>query len=224
MLISLLTLIIAVIALTRVDNTAKMVELQIEIGEEEGKEPGIVVDSTDSGSDLNETMNQTEQLLPTDTTPTENNTNGAETQDTGTSQQTGESVSGQETTPPEDNTNGTETQDMGTGQPNGESVAGQGTGDVEANGAVTAPIPPETDGGGTDTTTVPETPQAQEETLQTLEETPTTAPEEDDTWGHWKFYDGDAENRPKGDYCEKHPNRDIKAEEFPENAWQTDAV
>jgi len=43
-------------------------------------------------------------------------------------------------------------------------------------------------------------------------------------WGYWKFYDGGADSRPEGDYCGKYENRDIPGDEFPENAWQTDAV
>jgi len=46
----------------------------------------------------------------------------------------------------------------------------------------------------------------------------------DDKWGKWKFYDGAESTRPTEDYCAKYPNRDIPGEEFPENAWQTDAV
>ena len=45
-----------------------------------------------------------------------------------------------------------------------------------------------------------------------------------DKWGCWKFYDGDKENRPKFDYYSKFPNRDVKADKFPANAWQADAV
>merc|ERR1711862_290823 len=43
-------------------------------------------------------------------------------------------------------------------------------------------------------------------------------------WGKWKFYDGGADIRTKEDYCAKYPNRDIPGNDFPENAWQTDAV
>jgi len=45
-------------------------------------------------------------------------------------------------------------------------------------------------------------------------------------WGFWKFYDGAKEDRPKNDYCgEADPiHRDIDPNDFPENAWQTDAV
>lgn len=45
-------------------------------------------------------------------------------------------------------------------------------------------------------------------------------------WGHWKFYDGAEETRPKNDYVkEADPvHGDIKAEDFPEDAWQADAV
>ena len=43
-------------------------------------------------------------------------------------------------------------------------------------------------------------------------------------WGYWKFYDGGADSRPEGDYCGKYENRDIPGDDFPENAWQTDAV
>ncbi|KAG7356197.1 hypothetical protein IV203_000883 [Nitzschia inconspicua] len=43
-------------------------------------------------------------------------------------------------------------------------------------------------------------------------------------YGKWHFWDGDEENRPAEDYCGKFPNRDIPGEEFPDDAWQTDAV
>ena len=46
----------------------------------------------------------------------------------------------------------------------------------------------------------------------------------DEKWGHWKFFDGDKENRPKEDYCSKYPNKDVSFEDFPSNAWQADAV
>lgn len=45
-----------------------------------------------------------------------------------------------------------------------------------------------------------------------------------ETYGKWHFWDGDADIRPKGDYCGEYPNRDIPGNDFPENAWQTDAV
>jgi hypothetical protein len=45
-----------------------------------------------------------------------------------------------------------------------------------------------------------------------------------DKWGCWKFYDGDKENRPKFNYYSKFPNKDVKADKFPANAWQVDAV
>ena len=41
---------------------------------------------------------------------------------------------------------------------------------------------------------------------------------------HRKFYDGAEDTRPTEDYCSKYPNRDIPSEDFPANAWQTDAV
>jgi hypothetical protein len=45
-----------------------------------------------------------------------------------------------------------------------------------------------------------------------------------DKWGCWKFYDGDKESRPKFNYFSKFPNKDVKADQFPPNAWQADAV
>jgi len=45
-----------------------------------------------------------------------------------------------------------------------------------------------------------------------------------ESWGHWGFWDGAEETRPEGDYCGKYPNRDIPEDEWPENAWQVDAV
>ena len=43
-------------------------------------------------------------------------------------------------------------------------------------------------------------------------------------WGQWHFWDGDEDIRPKNDYCAKYPNRDIPGDDFPEEAWQVDAV
>lgn len=43
-------------------------------------------------------------------------------------------------------------------------------------------------------------------------------------WGEWHFWDGDEDVRPKEDYCAKYPNRDIPGDDFPEEAWQVDAV
>lgn len=45
-----------------------------------------------------------------------------------------------------------------------------------------------------------------------------------ETYGKWHFWDGDAAIRPQGDYCGEYPNRDIPGNDFPDNAWQTDAV
>lgn len=43
-------------------------------------------------------------------------------------------------------------------------------------------------------------------------------------WGHWHFWDGASDIRPKEDYCSKHPHRDVPEEDFPETSWQVDAV
>lgn len=43
-------------------------------------------------------------------------------------------------------------------------------------------------------------------------------------FGSWHFWDGDEESRPLEDYCGKYPNRDIPGEDFPDEAWQADAV
>jgi hypothetical protein len=43
-------------------------------------------------------------------------------------------------------------------------------------------------------------------------------------WGQWNFWDGDEAMRPKEDYCAKYPNRDIPGDDFPDEAWQVDAV
>lgn len=42
-------------------------------------------------------------------------------------------------------------------------------------------------------------------------------------YGKWGFWDGEAELRPK-DYLSKYPHFDIPGDEFPQDAWQTDAV
>ena len=43
-------------------------------------------------------------------------------------------------------------------------------------------------------------------------------------FGRWRFWDGDEDVRPQEDYCAKYPNRDIPGEDFPDDAWQGDAV
>lgn len=43
-------------------------------------------------------------------------------------------------------------------------------------------------------------------------------------WGKWHFWDGDESTRPTDDYCGKYPNRDIPGTDFPDTAWQVDAV
>lgn len=42
-------------------------------------------------------------------------------------------------------------------------------------------------------------------------------------WGAWKFWDGEEDDRPTGDYCAAYNNRDIPGDEFPDTAWQADA-
>lgn len=44
------------------------------------------------------------------------------------------------------------------------------------------------------------------------------------TWGKWHFWDGDPDSRPTEDYMAKYPNRDCPFDEFPDTAWQADAV
>lgn len=43
-------------------------------------------------------------------------------------------------------------------------------------------------------------------------------------WGQWHFWDGDEDMRPKEDYTAKYPHRDIPGDDFPDEAWQVDAV
>jgi len=43
-------------------------------------------------------------------------------------------------------------------------------------------------------------------------------------YGKWHFWDGDEDMRPMEDYTSKYPNKDVPGEEFPEDAWQADAV
>ena len=43
-------------------------------------------------------------------------------------------------------------------------------------------------------------------------------------FGYWHFWDGDEDMRPMEDYTAKFPNRDMPGEDFPEDAWQADAV
>eukprot|EP00934_Nitzschia_sp_Nitz4_P003294 Nitzschia sp. Nitz4//scaffold75_size92586//3848//6839//NITZ4_004837-RA/size92586-augustus-gene-0.86-mRNA-1//-1//CDS//3329557651//3284//frame0 len=51
-----------------------------------------------------------------------------------------------------------------------------------------------------------------------------TAAELAEQWGKWHFFDGDELDRPMDDFLAKYPNRDCPAEEFPDTAWQVDAV
>lgn len=48
--------------------------------------------------------------------------------------------------------------------------------------------------------------------------------EEVEKWGQWHFWDGDEDIRPKEDYCANYPHRDIPGDDFPDDAWQVDAV
>ena len=43
-------------------------------------------------------------------------------------------------------------------------------------------------------------------------------------WGRWGFWDGDVDMRPKEDYIDKYPSKDVPGDDFPQNSWQTDAV
>jgi len=43
-------------------------------------------------------------------------------------------------------------------------------------------------------------------------------------WGHWHFWDGDADMRPKEDYLGKYKHKDIPGDDFPDESWQVDAV
>ena len=45
-----------------------------------------------------------------------------------------------------------------------------------------------------------------------------------DQWGSWHFWDGEEASRPASDYCAAYENRDIPGDEFPDDAWQCDAV
>lgn len=43
-------------------------------------------------------------------------------------------------------------------------------------------------------------------------------------YGKWRFWDGEEVERPMEDYAGKFPNRDIPGDQFPNYAWQADAV
>lgn len=43
-------------------------------------------------------------------------------------------------------------------------------------------------------------------------------------WGHWHFWDGEEDERPTDDFLSKYPNKDVPTADFPERAWQADAV
>eukprot|EP00547_Thalassionema_nitzschioides_P003449 CAMPEP_0194200592 /NCGR_PEP_ID=MMETSP0156-20130528/1126_1 /TAXON_ID=33649 /ORGANISM="Thalassionema nitzschioides, Strain L26-B" /LENGTH=895 /DNA_ID=CAMNT_0038925605 /DNA_START=103 /DNA_END=2790 /DNA_ORIENTATION=- len=62
-----------------------------------------------------------------------------------------------------------------------------------------------------------------EKDLETLPIDDTKRDELAEKYGKWGFWDGDAEIRPK-DYLSKYPNSDIPGDDFPQDAWQTDAV
>jgi hypothetical protein len=63
---------------------------------------------------------------------------------------------------------------------------------------------------------IPDHPLPDDETRSQLEE----------KWGRWHFWDGDEDERPSEDYIAKgnYPNKDIPNDDFPEEAWQADAV
>ena len=43
-------------------------------------------------------------------------------------------------------------------------------------------------------------------------------------WDKWRFWDGDEDERPKDDFLAQYPNFDCPGDDFPEGAWQADAV
>jgi len=49
---------------------------------------------------------------------------------------------------------------------------------------------------------------------------------DDGGWGHWKFYDGAEDERPKDEeyHWNDYPNKDVPSDKFPAEAWQSDAV
>lgn len=51
-----------------------------------------------------------------------------------------------------------------------------------------------------------------------------TASELSRKWGNWHFWDGDEDVRPQQDFISKYPNKDCPADDFPDEAWQADAV
>ena len=69
---------------------------------------------------------------------------------------------------------------------------------------------------------------AEEEPKEEAPKEPQTKEEKEaallEKYGEWHFWDGEPEIRPKDDYASKFANRDIPEDEFPDNAWQVDAV
>jgi hypothetical protein len=51
-----------------------------------------------------------------------------------------------------------------------------------------------------------------------------TAKELKEKWGSWHFWDDEEDDRPTEDFMAQYPNRDLPSDEFPEEAWQADAV
>ena len=43
-------------------------------------------------------------------------------------------------------------------------------------------------------------------------------------WGGWNFWDDEEDSRPTENFLLKFPNGDVPNDQFPENAWQADAV
>ena len=43
-----------------------------------------------------------------------------------------------------------------------------------------------------------------------------------DEWGAWTLVDEKAEKRPKDDFYQQYPNRDVPRDKFPATAWQLD--
>jgi hypothetical protein len=87
------------------------------------------------------------------------------------------------------------------------------------------------DGGAEDVVVGEDDKRFSYKTLSAITPDPEHVPVDEETqktlateWGRWHFWDGDEDTRPSGDYCGQYPNRDVPGDDFPDEAWQNDAV
>jgi len=99
-------------------------------------------------------------------------------------------------------------------------------GSTETTDATPAEETTDESSGTTDATPAEET---TDESSETTDETPEVDEEAKkealaEKWGKWHFWDGDPDSRPKEDFLAAFPNKDCPYDDFPDTAWQADAV